>query len=145
MRCESTISTESCSGSRVRTRSMFGAPTITEAIVMLPTHRPPTHAGEMLLKEFLEPLGVSFSSPDPSNATRQLDFVFASKEPAERLRVQACNAALIGERVIMVEPSAQEVRVRRVSTGVTLTMQQLDHDDREGLSRSRCLGRADSR
>ena len=23
---------------------------------MLPTHRPPTHAGEMLLKEFLEPV-----------------------------------------------------------------------------------------
>ena len=26
---------------------------------MLPTHRPPTHPGEMLLKEFLEPLEVS--------------------------------------------------------------------------------------
>ena len=26
---------------------------------MLPTHRPPTHPGEMLVKEFLEPLGVS--------------------------------------------------------------------------------------
>ena len=26
---------------------------------MLPTHRPPTHPGEMLMKEFLEPLGVS--------------------------------------------------------------------------------------
>ena len=26
---------------------------------MLPTHRPPTHPGEMLLKEFLEPLGVT--------------------------------------------------------------------------------------
>ena len=26
---------------------------------MLPTHRPPTHPGEMLLKEFLEPLGAS--------------------------------------------------------------------------------------
>ena len=26
---------------------------------MLPTHRPPTHPGEMLLKEFLEPIGVS--------------------------------------------------------------------------------------
>ena len=26
---------------------------------MLPTRRPPTHAGEMFLKEFLEPLGVS--------------------------------------------------------------------------------------
>ena len=26
---------------------------------MLPTHRSPTHPGEMLLREFLEPLGVS--------------------------------------------------------------------------------------
>ena len=26
---------------------------------MLPTNRPPTHPGEMLLREFLEPLGVS--------------------------------------------------------------------------------------
>jgi antitoxin HigA-1 len=26
---------------------------------MLPTHRPSTHSGEMLLKEFLEPLVVS--------------------------------------------------------------------------------------
>ena len=26
---------------------------------MLPTHRRPTHPGEMLLKEFLEPLDVS--------------------------------------------------------------------------------------
>ena len=26
---------------------------------MLQTHRTPTHPGEMLLKEFLEPLGVS--------------------------------------------------------------------------------------
>ena len=38
---------------------MFGVPTITDATIMLPTHRPPTHPGEMLLKEFLEPLGVS--------------------------------------------------------------------------------------
>ena len=26
--------------------------------MLLPKHRPPTHPGEMLLKEFLEPLGV---------------------------------------------------------------------------------------
>ena len=26
---------------------------------MLPTHRSPTHPGEMLLTEFLEPLGVT--------------------------------------------------------------------------------------
>jgi addiction module HigA family antidote len=29
---------------------------------MLPTHRPPTHPGEMLLEEFLKPLGVSQSA-----------------------------------------------------------------------------------
>ncbi len=28
---------------------------------MLPKNRPPTHPGEMLLKEFLEPLGISQS------------------------------------------------------------------------------------
>jgi len=28
---------------------------------MLPKHRPPTHAGEMLLKEFLEPMQVTQS------------------------------------------------------------------------------------
>ena len=28
--------------------------------MMLPKHRPPTHPGEMLLKEFLEPAGVTF-------------------------------------------------------------------------------------
>lgn len=27
----------------------------------LPTHRPPTHPGEMLLEEFLKPLGISQS------------------------------------------------------------------------------------
>lgn len=28
----------------------------------LPTHRPPTHPGEMLLEEFLKPLGISQSA-----------------------------------------------------------------------------------
>lgn len=28
-------------------------------MVRIPTHRAPTHPGEMLLKEFLEPLGIS--------------------------------------------------------------------------------------
>lgn len=28
-------------------------------MVRVPTHRPPTHAGEMLREEFLEPLGMS--------------------------------------------------------------------------------------
>ena len=38
---------------------MYDALITTEAMSMLPTHRPPTHPGEMLLTEFLEPLGVS--------------------------------------------------------------------------------------
>ena len=29
--------------------------------IRLPAHRPPTHPGEMLLKEFLEPLGMTQS------------------------------------------------------------------------------------
>lgn len=28
-------------------------------MVRLPTHRPPTHAGEILLEEFLRPLGIT--------------------------------------------------------------------------------------
>ena len=35
---------------------MCGTP---EVMPMLPAHRRPTHPGEMLLKEFLEPLGAS--------------------------------------------------------------------------------------
>jgi hypothetical protein len=35
---------------------------------MLPTNRPPTHPGEMLLKEFLEPLGVSQVEMPPHQA-----------------------------------------------------------------------------
>ena len=38
---------------------MHGALTITEGLSLLPTNRPPTHPGEMLQKEFVEPLGVS--------------------------------------------------------------------------------------
>jgi len=28
-------------------------------MVLVPTHRPPTHPGEMLLEDFLEPMGVT--------------------------------------------------------------------------------------
>ena len=33
----------------------------TERVARLPTNRPPTHPGEMLLEEFLKPLGISQS------------------------------------------------------------------------------------
>ena len=49
------------SGSRTTTRVGKGAP---RGLVRrrLPTHRPPTHPGEMLLEEFLKPLGITQSA-----------------------------------------------------------------------------------
>src|SRR5471032_545100 len=35
------------------------APATTSVRRRLPTHRPPTHPGEMLLEEFLKPLGIT--------------------------------------------------------------------------------------
>src|SRR5438093_13622066 len=54
---------------------------------MLPAHRPPTHPGEMLLKEFLDPLGVS------------------QVEAAERMRVpfQRLNAIVKGRRAVSAD------------------------------------------
>jgi addiction module HigA family antidote len=61
---------------------------------MQPTNRPPTHPGEMLLREFLEPLGVS-----------QMDAAARMKIPYQRLNsivngrraVSADTALLLGE------------------------------------------------
>jgi addiction module HigA family antidote len=54
---------------------------------MLPTHRPPTHPGEMLLKEFLEPLGVS------------------QAEAATRMRIpfQRLNGIVKGRRAVSAD------------------------------------------
>ncbi len=54
---------------------------------MLPTNRAPTHPGEMLLKEFLEPLGVS------------------QVEAARRMRVpfQRLNAIVRGRRAVSAD------------------------------------------
>ena len=54
---------------------------------MLPTHRPPTHPGEMLLKEFLEPLGVS-----------QVEAAGRMKIPFQRL-----NAIVKGRRSVSAD------------------------------------------
>jgi len=67
---------------------MSAAPITTESDHrMLPRHRPPTHPGEMLLKEFLEPLGVS------------------QVEAAKRLRVpfQRLNAIVKGRRAVSAD------------------------------------------
>ena len=54
---------------------------------MLPTHRPPTHPGEMLLKEFLERFGVS------------------QAEAAARMRIpfQRLNGIVKGRRAVSAD------------------------------------------
>ena len=83
------------------------ARTTTEERSMLPTHRAPTHPGEMLLKEFLEPLGVS------------------QVEAADRMGVpfQRLNAIVRGRRAV----SADTALLLEVLTGwdaqIWLTLQ----------------------
>jgi len=50
--------------SRTTTRERRGHTRLNRAMVSrrIPTHRPPTHPGEMLLEEFLKPLGISQSA-----------------------------------------------------------------------------------
>jgi addiction module HigA family antidote len=61
---------------------------------MLPKNRPPTHPGEMLLKEFLEPLGVS-----QSDLARHMGWTFArlNEIVRGRRRVTADSALALGE------------------------------------------------
>lgn len=47
------------SKSRTITKAPKSAPLVQRR---LPTHRPPTHPGEMLLEDFLKPLGISQSA-----------------------------------------------------------------------------------
>jgi len=47
------------SRSPITTSGPGGAPLVDRR---LPTHRPPTHPGEMLLEEFLKPLGITQSA-----------------------------------------------------------------------------------
>ena len=46
-----------------KSRTTTKAANVTPLVLRrLPTHRPPTHPGEMLLEEFLKPLGISQSA-----------------------------------------------------------------------------------
>lgn len=61
---------------------------------MLPKNRPPTHPGEMLLKEFLEPLKIS-----QSQLARHLDWPYSKLNEIinGKRRVSADDALTIGE------------------------------------------------
>jgi addiction module HigA family antidote len=74
----------------------------------LPTHRPPTHPGEMLLEEFLKPLGISQSA-----FARQLEVSFP------RL-----NEIINGKRSVTTDTALRLARVTGMSAEFWLGLQQ---------------------
>ena len=77
----------------------------------LPTERPPTHPGEMLLEEFLKPLGISQSAF------------------AVRLRVSfpRLNEIIRGKRAVTPDTALRLARVLGMSADFWLGL-QLDYD-----------------
>ena len=74
----------------------------------LPTHTPPTHPGEMLLEEFLKPLGISQSA-----FARQLEVSFP------RL-----NEIINGKRSVSTDTALRLARVTGMSAEFWLGLQQ---------------------
>lgn len=74
----------------------------------LPTHQPPTHPGEMLLEEFLEPLGISQS------------------QFAVRLGVSfpCLNEIILGKRTVTPDTALRLARVTGMSADFWLGLQQ---------------------
>jgi addiction module HigA family antidote len=74
---------------------------------MLPTNRPPTHPGEMLLKEFLEPLGVS-----QVEAAARMDIPF-----------QRLNAIVKGRRGVSADTALLLEALTRWDAEIWLSLQ----------------------
>jgi antitoxin HigA-1 len=74
---------------------------------MLPTNRAPSHTGEMLLKEFLEPHGVS------------------QVEAAKRMNIpfQRLNAIIKGRRGVSADTALLFEALRRWDAEIWLTLQ----------------------
>jgi antitoxin HigA-1 len=77
----------------------------------LPSHRPPTHPGEMLLEEFLKPLGVSQSA-------------FAVRLGVSFPRL---NEIIRGKRAVTPDTALRLARVLGMSAGFWLGL-QMDWD-----------------
>ncbi len=88
-------------------RSWITIPEETETMVTVPTHRPPTHPGEMLLEEFLEPLGIT-----------QTDL-------AERIEVpfQRVNSLVNGRRALTPDTALRLSRVFGTTPGFWMNHQ----------------------
>lgn len=74
---------------------------------MLPKHRPPTHPGEMLLREFLEPAGVT------------------QAEAAKRIGVpfQRLNAIVRGRRAVSADTAIRLEALTRMDASFWLRLQ----------------------
>ena len=79
-----------------------------QATRRLPTHRPPTHPGEMLLEEFLKPLGFS-----------QAQFAIRLGVSYPRL-----NEVIRGRRGVTPDTALRLARVLGTSAGYWLGLQQ---------------------
>ena len=93
------------SKSRITTRKRSRGVTVQRR---LPTHRPPTHPGEMLLEEFLKPLGISQSA-----FARQLEVSFP------RL-----NEIINAKRSVSTDTALRLARVTGMSAEFWLGLQQ---------------------
>ena len=74
----------------------------------LPTHRPPTHPGEMLLEEFLKPLGIT-----------QTAFALRLGVSFQRL-----NEVINGKRSVTPDTALRLARVTGMSADFWLGLQQ---------------------
>ncbi len=93
---------------------------------MLPKHRPPTHPGEMLLKEFLEPLRVS------------------QVEAAERMGVpfQRLNGVINGRRAVTADTALRLEALTGMEASFWMGLQadydlwvELQHGERPRIKR----------
>lgn len=74
---------------------------------MLPTHRPPTHPGEILLHEFLEPLGMT-----------QVDLAKSLGVPVQRI-----NTIVRGKRGVTAETALLLAREFNISAEFWMNLQ----------------------
>jgi addiction module HigA family antidote len=74
---------------------------------MLPKHRPPTHPGEMMLKEFLEPAGVS-----QADAAKRIGVPF-----------QRLNAIVRGRRAVSADTAIRLEALTRMDAVFWLRLQ----------------------
>ena len=76
-------------------------------MIRLPTHRAPTHPGEMLLEEFLKPMSIS-----------QVKFAGMLRIPVQRL-----SQIIHGKRSVTVDTALRLSKVLGTSVGFWLNLQ----------------------